>query len=58
MVDNDDARSLLTDLYDKYRGGLFRCAYRLTGNAHDAEDIVHDAFGAAAANEKKAACGK
>src|SRR5688500_14931734 len=32
------------ELYDRYAGPLFRTAYRLTGSAADAEDVVHDVF--------------
>jgi len=32
------------ELYDRYAGSLFRTAYRLTGSAADAEDVVHDVF--------------
>jgi RNA polymerase sigma-70 factor, ECF subfamily len=31
-------------LYDRYAVALFRTAYRLTGSAPDAEDVVHDVF--------------
>lgn len=31
-------------LYQRYRDPLFRFAYRLTGSAPSAEDIVHDCF--------------
>jgi RNA polymerase sigma-70 factor, ECF subfamily len=31
-------------LYDCYAPELFRTAYRLTGSAADAEDVVHDLF--------------
>jgi RNA polymerase sigma-70 factor (ECF subfamily) len=31
-------------LYDAYAESLYRTAYRLSGNADDAQDIVHDCF--------------
>lgn len=34
----------MEDLYDRYKGLLFRLAYQLTGSAADAEDIVQDVF--------------
>lgn len=35
---------MMEDLYEKYKGLLFRLAYQLTGSAADAEDIVQDVF--------------
>lgn len=32
------------DLVELHSGRLFRLAYRLTGNSHDAEDVVQEAF--------------
>ncbi len=32
------------NLYEQYKGLLFRLAYQLTGTAADAEDAVHDVF--------------
>lgn len=34
----------LAALYDRHADALYRTAYRLSGNAADAEDIVHDLF--------------
>lgn len=34
----------LGGLYDAYADSLYRTAYRLSGNADDAQDIVHDCF--------------
>jgi len=34
----------IAGLYDRYAAALFRTAYRLTGSAADAEDVVHDVF--------------
>ncbi|QOS98704.1 RNA polymerase sigma-70 factor [Brevibacterium sp. JNUCC-42] len=34
----------MKDLYERYKGLLFRLAYQLTGSAADAEDIVQDVF--------------
>ncbi|MCM3702002.1 RNA polymerase sigma factor SigJ [Paenibacillus macerans] len=34
----------MKELYQKYKGLLFKLAYQLTGSVTDAEDVVHDVF--------------
>ncbi|NUU61083.1 RNA polymerase sigma factor SigJ [Paenibacillus agri] len=34
----------MEELYQKYKGLLFKLAYQLTGSVTDAEDVVHDVF--------------
>jgi len=34
----------MQELYQKYKGLLFKLAYQLTGSVTDAEDVVHDVF--------------
>ena len=41
-VDGDQAAFL--ELYDRYRGPIFRFAYRLLGSVELAEDVTHDCF--------------
>ena len=40
--DGDQAAFL--ELYDRYRGPIFRFAYRLLGSVEIAEDVTHDCF--------------
>lgn len=44
MLQTDDERALLTDLYLTYRGTMFRIANKYLNCAYDAEDVVHDVF--------------
>ncbi len=37
-------QTALAELYDHYAGTLYALAYRITGNAADAEEVVLDAF--------------
>ena len=34
----------IAGIYERYAAALYRSAYRLTGSAADAEDVVHDVF--------------
>lgn len=34
----------MKELYQKYKGLLFKLAYQLTGSVTDSEDVVHDVF--------------
>ncbi|KON87990.1 RNA polymerase sigma24 factor [Sporosarcina globispora] len=34
----------MQEMYNQYKGLLFKLAYQLTGSASDAEDVVHDVF--------------
>ncbi|MEK8130832.1 RNA polymerase sigma factor SigJ [Paenibacillus filicis] len=34
----------MKELYQKYKGPLFKLAYQLTGSVTDAEDVVHDVY--------------
>jgi RNA polymerase sigma-70 factor, ECF subfamily len=46
-MDMDDGKSgevRLEELYTRYKGLLFGLAYRMTGSAADAEDLVQDVF--------------
>ena len=56
-VRTDEGHALLTELYGRYRDGLFKCALHFVGREQDAEDIVHDAFCAAARYEEKLLAG-
>lgn len=44
MLETDEERDFFTDLYIRYRQGMFRYANKYLHNDHDAEDIVHDVF--------------
>ncbi|MCR5808621.1 MAG: sigma-70 family RNA polymerase sigma factor [Clostridiales bacterium] len=44
MIETEAQRALFTDLYEKYRFGLFRQADKYLHDAYDAEDAVHDVF--------------
>lgn len=44
MLETDEERDFFTELYNKYRQGLYRYAYKYLHNEYDAEDIVHDVF--------------
>ena len=44
MLKTDEERDFFTELYNKYRQGLYRYAYKYLHNESDAEDIVQDVF--------------
>lgn len=44
MIDSPENQSKFEDIYRKYRDVAFSVAYRILGNADDAEDAVHYAF--------------
>lgn len=39
-----DTAEVLAEMYERYGEVLYRLAYRLTGSAEDAEDVVQDVF--------------
>ncbi len=44
LVETEEERSLITELYTKYEQKMFRAAMDILHNNHSAEDAVHDAF--------------
>lgn len=44
MVETDDDKELVTKLYEKYRQRMYKLAYGILQNEHDAEDAVSTAF--------------
>lgn len=53
MIDSPRKRSQFEQLYERYRGLMYRVAYKLLGSEQDAEDAVHQAFFAIARNAEK-----
>lgn len=43
-VDTAEEKSLVSRLYSDYKQMMYKIAYAVLNNAHDAEDAVHDAF--------------
>lgn len=44
MIETDEERDFFTELYEKYRQGIFRYANKYLHNDYDAEDVLHDVF--------------
>lgn len=44
MVETEEQRSLVENLYFEYEQLMYRTAFNILHNAQDAEDTVHDAF--------------
>ena len=44
MVETDEQRSLVEDLYIKYEQYMYKSAFEILHNKHDAEDAVHNCF--------------
>lgn len=53
MIEADEDKSKLEQLYIKYRGLMYRIAYGFLHSEHDAEDAVHQAFLSIIENFKK-----
>jgi RNA polymerase sigma-70 factor (ECF subfamily) len=43
-IETQEDRDILTSLYEKYKGLMFRIANKILEDPHASEDIVHDAF--------------
>lgn len=43
-IEDDDIRSKLETIYEKYSGAMYRKAYSVLENKSDAEDAVSEAF--------------
>ena len=44
MVETEEERNLITELYTKYEQKMYRVAMSILHNNHSAEDAVHEAF--------------
>ena len=44
MLDNEQERKKMTDLYEENKYVLLRYALKITGNQSMAEDAIHNAF--------------
>ena len=44
MLDTDEERNLLTDIYEEHQYWCLQAAMKITKNREDAEDAVHEAF--------------
>lgn len=44
LVETEEERNLISELYTKYEQKMFRAALDILHNAHSAEDAVHEAF--------------
>lgn len=44
MLGTDEEKETLTRLYNKYEQLMYRTAFGILRNRHNAEDVVHDAF--------------
>lgn len=53
MLDEPDDKATFEYAYNKYKGNMLSIAYRITGNYHDAEEAVSNAFFAIAKNFRK-----
>lgn len=53
MIDSPRKRSQFEQLYERYRGLMYRVAYKILHDEQDAEDAVHQAFLAIARNAGK-----
>lgn len=53
MLDEPDDKATFEYAYNKYKGNMLAIAYRITGNYHDAEEAVSNAFFAIARNFRK-----
>ena len=44
LVDREEEKSLVRALYEQHQQQMFKVAYSVLNNTHDAEDAVHESF--------------
>jgi len=44
LLDTEKEKSIVTDLYLKYKDAMYNCAYKILKDSYLAEDAVHNAF--------------